>query len=250
LNEKTRLIFEKEHNSDEDYMWLWDVAYKEKRTYDFINWKRLPSEINSPVVLNLSCGYGLITDVLYEKYGNKYTIVCTELVKGKVHDDKPYSVYELDLDDVREYNDRADVVICSHVLQYLKDPYKSLNMILNLTDKYLILVVPFTRKPPESGMHHAFKYSKLKSFIESKGFKIKSKTYESDFFSGIFKKSLAAHAILREKLFKVKYRRRVYADTFFRKVWFLFGLYLTSLELDRYFGFFQRSGVMILCERK
>lgn len=246
----TKQIFRREYNSEEDPCWIWDVVYKELRLFHYFRWSRFFKETKCPIIVNYGCGYGVITDVLFERYGHNATIVGTEYVVGSVHKNKRYSVINLDLNYPPKANFDAHISICSHVLQYLPMPYPALDFILRRTSRYAIIAVPFVKKPADSGMVYAFDESELAEFIQRKGFKIADRVYEGRLFTGLFKYALAVHARIREYFFGAKYRRRTYADTTFRRLIVLFGMLLTRMEWDSLFNYFERSGCIFICERR
>lgn len=118
-----------------------------------------PVIINDPVVLNVGCGLGRI-DYHIANLGYKVYAVDWKKRSTWANIDKPninLKYYIADIFDLKSFPiKKAPVVICSQVLEHLKNYRAAIKNMLGLTENRLIITVPFEKSfggkfaaPPE-----------------------------------------------------------------------------------------------------
>jgi 2-polyprenyl-3-methyl-5-hydroxy-6-metoxy-1,4-benzoquinol methylase len=163
------------------------IKYKRiKRDQDYFDQlsKRIAQEINkllknikTPSILDAGCGNG---ELLKNINNNKILKYGIDIDRNCVKISKKHGTIKLgNIMDIKEiFNDNSvDLIVCSHVLEHLKNPVGAVEQMKIVSKKWIVLVVPnlatFTnlhmfRKPHYINKGHKFGWgpSHFKTFIE------------------------------------------------------------------------------------
>lgn len=129
----------------------WDQWQGEKQTAFFTrvalkylpNWLLEDIDINDYRILDAGCAKGEGTNIL-KQYFTRSDIIGIDFSESAIKEAKNnYPVCNFYCEDINNIKDKYDVVFCSNVLEHFKNPFSVLDNLLEVTDKYLLILLPF-----------------------------------------------------------------------------------------------------------
>lgn len=166
---------------------------KSRRSVDaYYEWRReraLPAvkkiqnkkRLRDKTVLDIGCGYGSLTSLLYEKGANVYATEIDEkkltFAKKKLSD-TPIKLFPVTDESLPFNNDMFDVVMLFDVIEHVTDPGKMMREVKRVTKKHGLIYVEFTPFYSVTG-HHLYDYTKLPIHLIAEG-RIKNLIYSED----------------------------------------------------------------------
>lgn len=107
----------------------------------------LKSEIydNNLDICDLGCGMGEGI-ALFKEYFNHSEITGVDFSKYDMEQAKIYRDNSFICADINDFNNHYDIILSPHNLEHFENPFKLLNHVISLADKYLILIIPFQEK--------------------------------------------------------------------------------------------------------
>jgi len=136
------LLNKKYYQENEYYKYL----YKNQRNkFNFLI-KKIFKNIKFRSLLEIGCGFGLFTNLLYKTNPNLEITVVEPFLNSKyIKDNKNIRVYKNTLDEFIKINkEKFDVVTFFDVLEHFKNPQEALQKIIPVlkNEKYLLVQVP------------------------------------------------------------------------------------------------------------
>lgn len=107
---------------------------------------------------DLGCGMGGGTYMLKQQFkdsqvlGVDFSDYAVEMARNK------YTDVSFFCSDIKDFKEHYDVLILSHVLEYFENPSEIFDYIINLADKYFILVTPFREEDLPKDHLNSFNY--------------------------------------------------------------------------------------------
>lgn len=138
----------------------------------------LASSINFQSVCDVGCGRGLLLDGMRKKFGNRSYFgsdISDEILMVAKKQFPKFEFFVQDLTKFMRTNRKFDLVICSEVLEHIKDDNRAIANLYKLSSRYLIITTPGGRmRSFERHVGHVRNYSSqsLEKKLKRAGFKV------------------------------------------------------------------------------
>ena len=139
---------------------------------------KILDSINFNSILEVGCGQPYLIVPLANK--RKFEYMGTDISKNLIEDNKKefprLSFQVLDVEK-EKLNEQYDIVMCSEVLEHIKNYNQALVNISSMAKKYILITVPSSNIYPTDksfGHLHHFEIDEITKPLEDKGFKIVS----------------------------------------------------------------------------
>jgi len=110
-------------------------------------------------ICNLGCGMAESVSLL-KRHFNDSEVIGVDFSNYFIQEDeKKYSDASFTCFDITKFERHYDVIILSHTLEHIKNPNKLFNNIINLADKYFILIIPFQEEDVIKENFYSFDYN-------------------------------------------------------------------------------------------
>ena len=129
----------------------WDEFNGRKQTAFFMhvaleylpNWLIEDIDINDYGILDAGCAKGEGTSILKQCF-TKSDVTGVDFSESAINDAKnSYPACDFFCHDVKDIKEKYDVVFCSNVLEHFKKPFNELEKLVDISGKYLVLLLPF-----------------------------------------------------------------------------------------------------------
>lgn len=156
----------------------WEEFDGEKQTAFFThialehlpNWLLEDIEINDYKILDTGCAKGAGTNILKKRF-SKSDVIGIDFSESAINDAKnTYPACHFLCNDIKDIKDKYDVIFSSNVLEHFKNPFDELEKLVEISDKYLLLLLPFQEENLHKEHFIRFDYSSFVS--EVKGFSL------------------------------------------------------------------------------
>lgn len=156
----------------------WDEFDGDKQTAFFThvalehlpNWLIEDIDINNYRILDAGCAKGDGTNILKQRFV-KSNVIGVDFSESAINNAKNnYPVCDFFCEDINEIKSKYDVVFSSNVLEHFKNPFSELDKLIDIADKYLLLLLPFQEEHLHKEHFVRFDYncfnSKIKGFYQ------------------------------------------------------------------------------------
>lgn len=121
---------------------------------------------NDLSIVDIGCAEGAGTDLFKRKF-SRSRVVGVDFSEAAINQAKErYRQCEFECNDINDIQERFDVIISSNVLEHLKDPFIQLDRLVELVDKYCIIILPFQEEKLHEEHFTRFDYDSFKMKIE------------------------------------------------------------------------------------
>lgn len=155
--------------------------WRRERAMPAIRRVQQKKRLKDKVVLDIGCGFGSLSSLLYDKGAKVYA---TEVDSKKLSFAKKklektsIKFYEVSDETLPFEDNMFDVVMLFDVIEHVADPSKMLSEVLRVTKKRGLIYVEFTPFYSVTG-HHLYDYTKLPIHLLAEG-RIKNLIYSED----------------------------------------------------------------------
>lgn len=156
----------------------WDEFDGDKQTEFFThialehlpNWVVEDIDINNYKILDAGCAKGDGTNILKQRFVRS-NVIGVDFSESAINNAKnSYPACDFSCEDINEIKNKYDVVFSSNVLEHFKNPFVEIDKLLDITDKYLLLLLPFQEEHLHKEHFVRFDYncfnSKVKEFYQ------------------------------------------------------------------------------------
>ncbi len=160
--------------------------------------RKILSGINASSLIDVGCGIGVNIKYI-RKYDKRLQITGCDLsckilslAQGYVGQDDSINYEVLDLGE-NFLNKKYDIVLCSQVLEHIKEDEKAMKNLAKMCSKYLILTVPSGKYNSTSklvGHYRHYSEKRIKDLLQKNGFRIKNLRNWGFPFHTLYKKIL------------------------------------------------------------
>lgn len=156
----------------------WDEFEGDKQTEFFThvaleylpNWVMEDIDLNDYRILDAGCAKGEGTSILKQRF-TKSDVIGVDFSESAINEAKNnYQACNFFCHDIKDIKEKYDVVFCSNVLEHFKNPFSELDRLVDIADKYLVLLLPFQEEHLHKEHFVRFDYnsfsSKVKNFYQ------------------------------------------------------------------------------------
>lgn len=146
LSKISTLRMDNRRNIDKSYKKITSKKYPRFSLIDLFIIDLIPKDLEKKIILNVGCGEGRL-DFHLKDLG--FIVYSTDVKKHQNWEDEngEYGSVKFYISNIYNINsfplEKAPIVICSEVLEHLRDYKKALRNLLKLTEQILIITVPF-----------------------------------------------------------------------------------------------------------
>ncbi|MBU3143471.1 glycosyltransferase [Clostridium sp. CF012] len=152
------------------------------------NWLIEDIDINDYRILDAGCAKGEGTSILKQCF-SKSDVIGIDFSESAINDAKNnYPACDFFCYDIKDIKEKYDVVFCSNVLEHFKNPFRELDKLIDITEKYLLLLLPFQEEHLHKEHFIRFDYNsfmyQIKDFYQCYYKVINTSNIENTFWPG------------------------------------------------------------------
>ncbi len=123
------------------------------------DWLKKEISVNKMSICDLGCGMGEGVYLL-KKYFKDSDVVGVDFSEYAIKEaEKKYSNISFICSDITKFESQYDVVLSSNTLEHFEDPHKVFNKMIQIADKYFILLIPFQEENLYKEHFYSFNYN-------------------------------------------------------------------------------------------